>query len=150
MVKVELSGEIKRPVDEVFDYLTNPAKEPEWNSMALEANAEQPGPIRVGSRIHSVGRLLGRRFEHTNEVIELVPNEKYSTKSTSPFPVESTLTFEPTPGGTRVTFSAASQPGGFFKVAEPVLGRIVKKQLQAQFDTLKELLEARAPAKAGG
>ncbi len=38
------------------------------------------------------------------------------------------------------------EPGGFFKVGEPLLVRIAKKQIQAQLDTVKELLEARTPA----
>ena len=38
------------------------------------------------------------------------------------------------------------QIDGFFKIGEPILVRIAKKQFQAQLDTMKELLEAPTPA----
>jgi uncharacterized protein YndB with AHSA1/START domain len=143
MLKVEISGEIKRPVEEVFAYATDPAKAPEWKSGVLECKADPPGPIRVGSRIHTVLRFLGRRIEGTAEVTELVPDKKLVQKTNSPFPLELTYLAEPTADGTKVTVEAVGEPGGFFKVAESVLVRIAKKQGRAELETLKELLEAR-------
>jgi hypothetical protein len=96
-----------------------------------------------------VGRILGRRVESTYEVTELVPNRKLAQKATSPFPLEATYLTEPMAGGTKVIATAVGEPGGFFKLAEPALGRISKKQIQAQFDTMKELLEAGEPAQVG-
>lgn len=149
MLKMELSVEIKRPVEEVFAYLTDPAKEPEWNSAVLECRADPPGPIGVGSKIHIVSSILGRRTESTYEVTTLVPNKKYVHKTNTPFPVEATYLVEPTAGGTEVTLEGVAEPGGFFKLAAPVLGRIANRQIQAQLDTMKELLEAREPARVG-
>lgn len=149
MVKIEASGEIKRPLEEVFAYLTDPSKLPEWNSLVLEAKTEQPGPVRVGSKIRTVAKFLGRHIDSMAEVTELVPNKKFVQKATSPFPIEITNSVEQMAGGTKVTVQAAIEPGGFFKLAEPVLGRIAKKQMEAQLDTMKELLEAREPAKVG-
>ena len=148
MLKVEIRGEIRRPVEEVFAYLTDPAKAPEWRS-GLECRADPPGPIRVGSKIHTVLRFLGRRIEGTAEVTELVQDKKLVQKTNSPFPLELTCLAEPTADGTKVTLEAVGEPGGFFKVAESVLVRVVKKQGQAELKTLKELLEAREPAKVG-
>jgi uncharacterized protein YndB with AHSA1/START domain len=142
MVEIEVGTEINRPVEEVFAYVTDPAKVPESNSIVLEAKAEQPGPLVVGSRIHMVVRLLGRRIEHTAEVTEFEPNRKFAQKADFPFPGGITISVEPTAAGTRLTTRLVMEPGGFFKLAEPILGRILKKQFQAQADTLKELLEA--------
>ena len=149
MLKMEFSVEIKRPVEEVFAYLTDPANETEWNSAVLECRAETPGPIRVGSKIHVLSSILGRRSESTYEVTALVPNKKYVHKTNSPFPVEATYLAEPTADGTKVTLEGVAEPGGFFKMAEPLLGRIANRQIQAQLDTMKELLEAREPARVG-
>jgi hypothetical protein len=113
----------------------------------LESRADPPGPIRVGSKIHTVMRFLGRRIDGTAEVTELVPNRKLVQKTNSPFPVEVTCLAEPTSAGTKVTATAVAEPGGFFKMAEPVLVRIAKKQGQAELQTMKGLLEAREPAK---
>ncbi len=149
MVRVELSAEIKRPVEEVFAYATDNDKVTEWNSLVLESSASPPGPLRLGSKVHNVGKFLGRRIDSTFEVTEYETNKKISFRSTSPFPLEQTMTFEPVDDGTKVTGLGIAEPGGFFKLAEPILGRIAKKQFQAQFDTMKEILEARVAAEVG-
>ncbi len=149
MLKVEINCEIRRSVEEVFAYATDPAKTPEWKTSVIESRAEPPGPIRVGSKIHTVMRFLGRRIEGTAEVTELVPNRKLVQKTNSPFPVEVTCLAEPTSAGTKVTATAVAEPGGFFKMAELVLVRIAKKQGQAELQTMKGLLEAREPARVG-
>ncbi len=149
MLKVEISCEIRRPVEEVFAYATDPAKTPEWKTSVLESRAEPVGPMRVGTQIHTVMRLLGRRIEGTAEVTELVPNRKLVQKTKFPFPVEVTCLAEPTSAGTKVTATAVAEPGGFFKLAESLLVRIAKTQGHAELQTMKRLLEAREPAKVG-
>jgi uncharacterized protein YndB with AHSA1/START domain len=149
MLKFEIGSEIKRPVEEVFAYLTDPTTVPEWNSSVLECRAEPAGPLRVGSKMHTVGSILGRRLEPALEVTELVPNRKLVYKTTSPFPLAGTYLTEPTVGGTKVTIEVVAEPGGFFKLAEPVLGRITKKQFEVQLETIKELLEAREATRVG-
>jgi uncharacterized protein YndB with AHSA1/START domain len=148
-VKIELSTEIKRPVQDVFAYLTDPDKTPEWNGLVLESKASPAGPVRKGSKIQGVVKVVGRRFEVTADVTEFVPNEKFTTKGNSPFPNEQRFSVEPVAAGTRVTASGQFEPGGFFKLAEPILDRILRRQMRAQFDTLKEILEARVPAEFG-
>ena len=145
MLKVEIRGEIKRRVEEVFAYGTDPAKAREWRPGVLECRVDPPGLIRVGSKIHTVLRFLGRRIEGTAEVTELVPDRKLVQKTNSPFPLELTYLAEPTADGTKVTVDAVGEPGGFFKVAESVLVRIAKKQGKAELEKLKQLLEAREP-----
>jgi len=149
VLKVEISCEIRRPVEEVFAYATDPAKTPEWKTSVLESRAEPVGPMRVGTQIHTVMRLLGRRIEGTAEVTELVPNRKLVQKTKFPFPVEVTCLAEPTSAGTKVTATAVAEPGGFFKLAESLLVRIAKTQGHAELQTMKRLLEAREPAKVG-
>ncbi len=149
MVKIEASTEIKRPVEEVFAYLSNPETTPEWNAIVLESKATPPGPVKVGTKIHSVVKLLGRRVEGTADVTEFVPNKRFAFKGSTPFPNELASSVAPTAGGTKVTLSGQFEPGGFFKLAEPILSRIMKKQIEAQLDTLKEMLEARVPSEVG-
>src|SRR5260370_39174809 len=146
MLKLEISGEINGPVEEVFASLTDPANVPEWNTAVLECSSEPPGQPRVGRKFHIVSGILGRRFGSPAEVTELVPNRKLVQMTNSPFPLEWAYLTEPTAGGTKVSLEGIAEPAGFFKLAGPALRRITKKQLQAQLDTLKELLEARQPA----
>ena len=51
---------------------------------------------------------------------------------------------EPIEGGTRVTETYQAEPGGFFKLAEPLMVRMGKRQFQSDLDNLKDLMEANA------
>jgi hypothetical protein len=70
------------------------------------------------------------------------------TRTEKPFPLTQTNEFAAEGGGTKVVTTLEGEPGGFFKVGEPIVVRIAKRQFQTQLDTAKELLEARVPAKA--
>ena len=37
-----------------------------------------------------------------------------------------------------------AQIGGFFRLAEPIIARMMKRQVEADYANLKDLLEARA------
>lgn len=145
MFKFEISMHVNRPVAEVFNYLTDPSKMPEWNSI-VEAAKPSDTPIRKGTKLQQKARFLGRKIESTIEVTELETNKKFVQRGDKPFPVLITSTFEAEDGGTKVVASAEAEPGGFFKVGEPIVARIAKHQVQASLETAKELLEAQVPA----
>lgn len=57
-------------------------------------------------------------------------------------PVTMVFTYEPVSSeGTRFTPSIEAEPGGFFGLAGPVLERVIRGQLVANLETLKDLLE---------
>ena len=45
-----------------------------------------------------------------------------------------------------MTVVGRAEPGGFFKLAEPIVIRMAKRQLETDFANLKDLLEAGAEA----
>ena len=45
--------------------------------------------------------------------------------------------------GTRFTPRIEAEPGGFFGLVGPVLERVIRRQMRANLETLKDLLEAR-------
>jgi uncharacterized protein YndB with AHSA1/START domain len=147
MVKFVSSLHINRPLAEVFDYMNDPTKMPEWNSTLEEATPSEI-PVRVGTRIRTRIRALGRKVEGTTEVVEYEPNKRVVLMVDEPFSWKVIYTYQAENGGTRLAIAGEGEPGGFFKLGEPVLARILKKQLQAQFETAKELLEAQVAAGA--
>ena len=143
MVRFEFSVDINRPPSEVFAYLTDPAHLPEWQSSALEAHWE--GEKGVGGRIKEVRKFLGRRMESELEVTEYEPANRFDLRVLSgpvPFSVHHTL--ESRDGGTRLRFVGEGDPGGFFKLAEPIVARTAERQFKSDFETLKDVLEGRA------
>ena len=145
MVKIEISLHVNRPVAEVFNYLNDPTKMAEWNPIIEEATASET-PVKVGTRIRTRTRMLGRKIEGTLEVVEYEPNKRVVQKSDEPFPFKVINTFQAENGGTRLVSAAEAELGGFFKLSEPIFARIAKKQAQAGLETAKELLEAQVPA----
>jgi uncharacterized protein YndB with AHSA1/START domain len=145
MATLEISIVINRPIEEVFACVSNPENIPKWSSLSREVKITSAGSIGVGSTYRSVVAFLGRRIEGETEITEYEPNRSFAEKSKSgPFPVENRTTFERVNGGTRVNFTAVAEPGGFFKLAEPLLVGMIKRQFEADFANVKDLLEGHA------
>lgn len=145
MIKNENSVEINKPIEEVFEYVTNIDNLPLWAGPVTEAKQTSVGPVGVGTTQTQVAQLLGRRIESSLEVTEYEPNKKFTTKSTSgPIPIEVHYNFEPVAEGTRLEVVGILDAGGFFKLAEPLVARTLKRQTEGDFKTLKELLESSA------
>jgi uncharacterized protein YndB with AHSA1/START domain len=145
MATLELSTVIKRPIEEVFAFVSNPVNGPKWSSGSSDVTLTSAGPLGVGSTYRSIRTALGRRIESESKFTEYVPNRSYATKSISgPFPMESRVTFERVEAGTRVAGTLVGETGGFFKLAEPLLVSMMKRQFEADLATLKDLLESHA------
>ena len=145
MVKLEHDVAVERPVAEVFAYLSDPANVPAWQSGVVEARKEFEGPSVAGSRWREVRKFLGRRLESTVEVTEHEPDRAFSLRVVSgPVPFEVRHTLEPTNGGTRIKLVGQGEPGGFFKLAEPLVARQAKRTFEHDFATLRDILEARS------
>ena len=143
MVRIEFSIDVDRPPAEVFAYLTDATSLPQWQSSAVEARWE--GEKAPGAHVKEVRKFLGRRMESELEVTEYDPDRRFALKVLSgpvPFSVQHTL--EPRDGGTRLMFVGEGEPGGFFKLAEPIVARTAERQFKSDFETLKDVLEAGA------
>jgi ligand-binding SRPBCC domain-containing protein len=142
---VEESVVINRPLQEVFDYVANRETLPEWSAPIQEVRKETQGPlVEEGARFTTVAKFLGRRFETPFEVSVHDPPRRHTDRSTGgPFPQEYTHIFEEVAGGgTRLTEVTDGEPGGFFRLAGPLLEIAIRRQFRADLDTLKDLLEA--------
>ncbi len=143
MLKVEVSVVINRSVEEIFEFLANPENDPKWQSGVLEAEQTSKGPSGVGATNREVRKFMGRRIDQTFEVTEYEQNRMIKQKTTSgPMTLDTIYAFESVEGGTRVTIGGEGDSGGFFKLADPLINRMAKRQMEADLDNLKDLLEA--------
>ena len=143
MIRVSESIVVERPIDDVFAYLTNPETVGEWQGSALEARLED-GPMRAGSRVVETRKFLGRRIESTMEVLEYEPPTRFVIATRSgpvPFTVTNVLSAEN--GATRVEATLEGEPGAFFRLAEPLVGRAAEREIRSTFATLKDVMEER-------
>jgi uncharacterized protein YndB with AHSA1/START domain len=143
MIKIEHSLVVNRPVEEVFAYATDPANLPEWQTSALEARVD--GPMQAGATGSIVRKFLGRRMESTVQFDEYEPPRKFGLQAKSgPVPFRVRQTYEPEGEGARINVVLEGEPGGFFKLAEPLVERAIRREMESNFATLKDILEARS------
>jgi uncharacterized protein YndB with AHSA1/START domain len=142
MATLESSIIINRPIAEVFTAVTDFAGHPQWRGGLQKAEVTLPGPLRAGSTYLYDLRVMGRDINTTGEVVSHEPPTVYAWKATSgPFPLSGQVRCEPAAGGTRVTETVEVEPGGFFKLAQPLLVRQQQSQMEKDLKKLKELLE---------
>ena len=142
-IREELSVVVDRPIEEVFAFATEPENEPLWQSTSLETEQTSGGPVGVGTTFRNTSKFLGRRIDSTYEVTENEPPRRQCVRVTSgPIPGSGCYLFEPAEGGTRFTQRFEAEIGGFFRLAEPLVGRAIRRQMDVDMATLKDLLEA--------
>jgi carbon monoxide dehydrogenase subunit G len=144
MTKVERNIVIDRPIEEVWDYVNDPAKDVMWQSTLRESQQLTDGPVGVGTRVREVRQFLGIRVETTWEFTEYEPTSTSAIKSVAgPVPLNGRYALEPANGGTRLTVIGELDAHGLFKLAEPVFARMVGRELESNLGHLKDLLETR-------
>jgi uncharacterized membrane protein len=127
-MRVEESIEIDKPVEEVFDYLFEVDNFPEWSAPAIDVRRDKAGSLKEGDTFTVVVTFLGRRFELPYEVTDYDPLRHYTHKSTGgPIPNQWSYTFNEVSGGTRLRRVAQGEPGGFFRVAEPLFEKVLRE-----------------------
>ena len=147
MIKVERSGIIARPIEEVFAYVGDQTNAPQWQSGLVEVRRTTEGPLGVGTKHTFARRFLGRKMEATNEYVAYVPNKRITFKSTSgPVSFEASYLFESTADGTRLTGVMEMHPAGLFRLVEPLIAASLRRETSAAAAALKEVLENRAVA----
>jgi ligand-binding SRPBCC domain-containing protein len=143
MTTFETSIFINRPPQDVWDFYTNPANISQWSSNTEHEEWTSEGLPGVGSTLRSEGKLFGRKWESTSEITAWDPPNEYGQKSTSgPFPWESTIKLEPKENGTQLNAHVSGEVGGWIKMAEGLLMKQLEKQIDSNFEALKQVLEA--------
>ncbi len=144
MVRIEIGLVINRLTEDVFAFVSNSENLPQWRATTTEVKKTSEGPTGVGTTFRSAGHFLGRQIEGSFVVTDYAPNRTYATKNTTgPFPLAIRYTLEPVGGDTQLIFVAEGEPGGFFKLAEPLVVNMAKRQFEADLHNLKELMETR-------
>jgi len=145
MARIEINLVINRPAEEVFAFVSNSENLPRWRSTSLEVKKTSTGPLGMGTTFKGRFTFLGRQFDGNVVVTAYEPNRVYMSKiAEGPFPLETGYSLEPIENGTHVTFVVDGAPGGFFKLAEPLIVSMAKRAYEADLHNLKEMLEAQA------
>jgi uncharacterized protein YndB with AHSA1/START domain len=150
MINLEMSTTIDLPVREVFDFMSIPENNSQWQYGTLATARLSEGVSSLGTFFRSIGHAIGQRILSTFEVTEYEPNRKYAFKSLSgPFRLQTSYTFEMMDTScTKIDLSIQAEVVDFAQMDENVLEKQMRKQLEENLAMLKKLLEAmqRLPA----
>ncbi len=142
MARIETQITINRPIEGVFAYVSDIRNNLKWQTGVISAEITSAGPIGVGTTFKFEIEVMGRKLETTGELTAHDPPKVTAWKGiTGPFPMSGSTTFKSAEGGTLVTDVLEAEPGGFFKLAIPLLIKQQKAQMEADMKKLKELLE---------
>ena len=126
----------------MFDYISDPSSDREWSDSAVSAEWISDPPQGVGSTYRSVDKLMGRNIDGTQVVTAWDVPDLYCFKSGSgPLSFEFTVTLVSKDNGTQLTFSGQAELAGVFKIAEGLAGKQMEKQIAADMDGFKRVME---------
>ena len=142
MINIDLGTLIDRPMKDVFAFVSDPNNMSKWNSAVVSLQQISPGEVGVGTKFKSVGEMMGRRIEGEMQVTTYEPDTKCGFQlNAGPVKVNLTLSLKPVGTGTKISLNAQGNPGGIFKLAEPVMAGRVKSLVEENLARLKLQLE---------
>ena len=135
---------IERPVQEVFDFLTDARSRSQWDRSVVFEELTSPLPVGVGTTIHSRVRAMGRESDFHWRVTQFDRPARMATVTTSG-PVPTTLVMDFTASGNDcdVRATVECRPEGLMRFVEPMIGEMVRTNLATAFARAKDLLEGR-------
>lgn len=149
MIRVDLDRTIARPIEEVFEQLVNIPRYPEWmptNGLFVTCTKDSAGPVGLGTAYSDKTRIGTARgevsvFDRPNAVVF------HYTARVFGFTV-----MEGWPGyaldrdgavATRVHHHAEGRLYGPFKLLQPLVQRLARRERERTVDALKRSLESR-------
>jgi carbon monoxide dehydrogenase subunit G len=147
MSTIETSVSISKPVEKVFEFITNLDNQKKLSSYITGVHAS--GPVAVGMKYVIETTSMGNVIKTTNEVVSFEPNKKFGVKTLAAPPasdVTNTYILEKDGSGTKLILQmdAVLVPAGMPSM--PGMEDMMKKQMQTGLDTtmqtLKKLIEA--------
>lgn len=142
MATMESQVQISASPEEVFAYLSDLEKHPEW-SHSLEVKKTSEGQVGVGASYRSKGKNFGITASETVEVTEHRPNERFAWRTTGAMGMKFGWSFKLTPreGGT-LLIERFEPPGGLVgSLINLATGSSTRKAMQEGLGRIKVRLE---------
>ena len=144
MINVNVGTIIDRPAQQVFDFVSEPENDFQWQYATLETARLSESGNGIGSFFRSISNLMGRRNMSTFEVTEYTPNKKYGFKSLSgPLHSQTSYSFETFKSCTKINISMQASVIDFFRMDESLVEKHLRRQFKENLAMLKVLLEAK-------
>ena len=136
------SVEIPRPPAEVFPWLLEEDKVPQWTGHLTRYERVDGGELGTGSRVRQVLEVSGRTIDVELEITAYQPPSGAQTSfSTNGIEVVSSYALEAAGAGTRLTQTIEAKPSGLTaRMLVPVLQPRLEEKLTQDLERLRETL----------
>jgi uncharacterized membrane protein len=142
MARIATSVEIARSPEDVFAYIADVPRHPEWQEGLVSVTVETEGPIRVGTRIVHRRKLGPRTVATTSEITAYEPPRVVGFRGIDgPIRGQGSQRVEPVGDGSRVLFEMELEGYGLGKLMLPMARRQAARQVAASHEKLKRILE---------
>lgn len=138
-VKAEVT--VRRPRSAVAAYMFDPANDTEWTTGLVDSRPRQQGPLGAGAKVVRTAKFLGRKFDYEFEVVDTDGESFVHMKVDRPFPMQIRYELEDRAEGTLTRIHTWGNPGGFFKLAAPMMAPRVLKNITNDLALLQKHLE---------
>jgi uncharacterized protein YndB with AHSA1/START domain len=140
--------DIARPPEEVFAYVTDPARLSEWQESVVSSRTDGAGPPAVGTRASVTRRIRSVERTMTSELAELSPPRSWAVHGVDgPVRgnVKGTIVALDDGARSRVTIALDLAGYGIGKLLVPLVVRSqARKEMPTNLRNLKERLESGA------
>jgi uncharacterized protein YndB with AHSA1/START domain len=136
------SVEIPQPPAEVFPWLLEEDKVPEWTGHLTRYERLDDGALGTGSRVRQVLEVSGRTIDVVLEVTGYEPPSGAQTRfSTNGIEVVSSYALEAAGAGTRLTQTIEAKPSGLTaRMLVPVVQPRLEEKLTQDLERLRETI----------
>ena len=145
MTHVNSQIHIKRPAAEVFDFISNPENNPQWQSGMQSCEITSDGEWGLGSTYAQQAKFMGRAIVSKFEITQYEPGRLIRGDTVeSSFPISFTRIVEPDESGEGCLVQAivTGDSTGFFKLLNPLMNWMVSSSIKKDYRRLKELMES--------
>ncbi len=145
----KITGEIliDRPIDVVFDFVSDERNEPLYNPALLHSDKITDGPVAVGTRFHATHKSARGPVDMDVAVTAFDPPRRMASRTTMSWSeIEGELAFESVGSSTKMRWVWEVRPKGVGNVLRPLVGVIGRRSERACWEGLKRYLESHEPA----
>jgi uncharacterized protein YndB with AHSA1/START domain len=136
---IDAETDIARPAEQVFDYASDPAYEPEWNVRMTRVERLTGGPVGVSARYRM---HFTQGPPALSECVRFQRPESWQLAGRSKI-LTSSLYGQVTPAGdgAHLLLRMQIQPWGLLRLASPALRRRMQRELGRDIAAIKQRLE---------
>lgn len=148
MVKATYSITIQRPLQDVFDLVSDPARDPEWNRNAIAVRKLSAGPATRGARYQGTYKGFG---ECELEVVDYDPPHVATIAGTNKQGNFSySYMIEPAGDGAMLREETQFSPRGILKIMAPMMRVMLARRVKELGEAARQHLETGPPASRPG